>query len=199
MGTRLGSPALGPGLWSRKRKKCRGGGHFLMRFQTSLSSERSGDMKLATIEYRKGLGVRGGSSKLIGVLEVFLVARVRWRKPQVPDCQELRRWRGWGLDHQLGVHSPHRPDLVQFHDPPRMTHCYPWDPSSLWWWRPLPTSVISVSLSRKGTTSLQSSPDLALRPAFCVLTFCFYRPHPPKRAARLFVSALRGSNAVPSS
>lgn len=62
-----------------------------MRFQTSLSSERSGDMKLATIEYRKGLGVRGGSSKLIGVLEVFLGARVRWRKPQVPDCQELRR------------------------------------------------------------------------------------------------------------
>lgn len=63
-----------------------------MRFQTSLSSERSGGMKLATIEYRKGLGVRGGgSSKLIGVLEVFLGARVRWRKPQVPDCQELRR------------------------------------------------------------------------------------------------------------
>lgn len=93
MGTRLGSPVPEPGLWSRKRKGCRGGGHFLMRFQTSLSSERSGDMKLATIEYRKGLGVRGGggSSKLIGLLEVFLGARVRWRKPQVPDCQELRR------------------------------------------------------------------------------------------------------------
>lgn len=42
---------------------------------------------------------------------------------------------------------------------------------------------ISASLNRKGTTSLPSSPDLALRPAFCVLTFCFYRPHPPKRAA----------------
>lgn len=65
MGTRLGSPVPEPGLWSRKRKGCRGGGHFLMRFQTSLSSERSGDMKLATIEYRKGLGVRGGGFQQI--------------------------------------------------------------------------------------------------------------------------------------
>ena len=46
--------------------------------------------------------------------------------------------------------------------------------------------------------SARSSPDPAARPAFCVLTFCFCLPRPPKRRMAVGASAGWRRSAIPS-
>lgn len=92
---------------------------------------------------------------------------------------------------------PSRPPL-SVSRPTQDNLCGPGHPASPLSLHAAPPRPNLKCLNRKGAASARSSPDPAARPAFCVLTFCFCLPRPPKRGMAVGASAGWRRSATPS-
>lgn len=105
----------------------------------------------------------------------------------------MSEMQGWRPGPLVRVRHPFGP--FQFHDPPRISSVVlAIQHTSLTLRAPHPRPI-STCLSGKGNASARSCSDSAVRPAFCVLTFCFCLPRPPQRGMAVAAPAGWGGSA----